>query len=147
MTLGVPDSAGVTAQQTADTVSAHYNDTAGTRRAIRELGDTLACVVVEPLPANIELNAAAPGFLEMLREETTRTGAILLFDEVMTGFRLARRAATNNCAALHPTPRRWAKSSAAASRSAPTAGRRAMMECVAPAGPVYRARVRSAATR
>src|SRR5690606_32015858 len=89
-TLGQPDSAGVTPAQAADTVSARFNDFNGTRHILRELGHDLACVVVEPLPANMGVVPPSPGFLEMLREETQRLGALLIFDEVMTGFRLAR---------------------------------------------------------
>src|SRR5690606_38331593 len=81
-TLGLPDSAGVTPLQTQDTVSANFNDLEGTRNLIRELGYDLAAVILEPLPANMGVSPAQPGLLEMLREETSRLNAVLIFDEV-----------------------------------------------------------------
>jgi glutamate-1-semialdehyde 2,1-aminomutase len=138
MTLGVPDSAGVTPAQTADTVSAHYNDIDGTRRALREIGDDLACVVVEPLPANMGLILPRPSFLEMLREETANLGAVLLFDEVMTGFRVAKGGYQQVCG-VTPDATTLGKIIGGGFPVGAYGGKRAMMECVAPAGPVYQA--------
>jgi glutamate-1-semialdehyde 2,1-aminomutase len=138
MTLGVPDSAGVTPAQTADTVSAHYNDIDGTRRALREIGDDLACVVVEPLPANMGLVLPRPGFLEMLREETANLGAVLLFDEVMTGFRVAKGGYQQLCG-ITPDATTLGKIIGGGFPVGAYGGKRAMMECVAPVGPVYQA--------
>ena len=138
MTLGVPDSAGVTVQQAADTVSAHYNDIDGTRDALRQIGDDLACVVVEPLAANMGLVPPRPGFLEMLREETAALGAVLLFDEVMTGFRLARGGYQQLCG-ITPDATTLGKVIGGGFPVGAYGGKRAMMECVAPAGPVYQA--------
>ncbi len=89
-TLGVPDSAGVTAQQTQNTISANYNDIDGTLGVLRACEGDLAAVIVEPLPANMGVVLPQEGFLAMLREETARQNAVLIFDEVMTGFRSAR---------------------------------------------------------
>jgi glutamate-1-semialdehyde 2,1-aminomutase len=138
MTLGVPDSAGVTAAQTADTVVAHFNDLEGTRRALREIGDDLACVAVEPLPANMGLVQPQLGFLEMLREETERLGAVLLFDEVMTGFRLSRGGFQQLCG-ITPDMTTLGKIIGGGFPVGAYGGKRAIMECVAPAGPVYQA--------
>ena len=138
LTLGVPDSAGVTAAQTADTVVADYNDTESTRAALRTMGNELACVVIEPLAANMGLVPPRPGFLEMLREETQRSGAVLLFDEVMSGFRVARGGFQEICG-ITPDMTTLGKIIGGGFPVGAYGGRREIMECVAPAGPVYQA--------
>jgi glutamate-1-semialdehyde 2,1-aminomutase len=138
LTLGVPDSAGVTTAQTADTISCQYNDIEGTRRVLEELGDDLACVAVEPLPANMGVILPQPGFLEMLREETLKLGAVLLFDEVMTGFRLARGGFQQRCG-ITPDMTTLGKIIGGGFPVGAYGGKRAIMECVAPCGPVYQA--------
>jgi glutamate-1-semialdehyde 2,1-aminomutase len=138
LTLGVPDSAGVTQQQTADTVVASYNDIDGTREAIRQLGNELAGVIVEPLAANMGLVPPRAGFLEMLREETTRSGALLIFDEVMSGFRVARGGFQQLCG-IAPDMTTLGKIIGGGFPVGAYGGRREIMECVAPAGPVYQA--------
>jgi glutamate-1-semialdehyde 2,1-aminomutase len=138
MTLGVPDSAGVTPAQTADTVSATYNDIEGTRALIRELGEELALVAVEPLPANMGLVKPREGFLEMLREETQNTGALLLFDEVMTGFRLAK-GGFQEIVGITPDLTTLGKIIGGGFPVGAYGGRRDIMACVAPSGPVYQA--------
>lgn len=138
MTLGVPDSAGVTAHQTADTLIANYNDIEGTRALIRQWKDELACVAVEPLPANMGLVLPRDGFLEMLREETSKCGAVLLFDEVMTGFRSARGGFQERCG-ITPDVTTLGKIIGGGFPVGAYGGSRALMECVAPAGPVYQA--------
>jgi glutamate-1-semialdehyde 2,1-aminomutase len=138
LTLGVPDSAGVTTAQTADTVSCQYNDIEGTRRVLEELGDDLACVAVEPLPANMGVILPQPGFLEMLREETQKLGAVLLFDEVMTGFRQARGGFQERCG-ITPDMTTLGKIIGGGFPVGAYGGKRAIMECVAPSGPVYQA--------
>ncbi|MDQ3813146.1 MAG: glutamate-1-semialdehyde 2,1-aminomutase [Armatimonadota bacterium] len=138
MTLGVPDSAGVTVSQAADTVSAHYNDIDGTRAALREIGSDLAGVVIEPLAANMGLVPPRAGFLEMLREETAALGAVLLFDEVMTGFRLARGGYQERCG-ITPDATTLGKVIGGGFSVGAYGGKREMMECVAPIGPVYQA--------
>lgn len=138
MTLGVPDSAGVTPAQTRDTVSANYNDLEGTRALIRELGEELALVAVEPLPANMGLVKPRAGFLEMLREETAKVGAILLFDEVMTGFRLAK-GGFQEVVGITPDMTALGKIIGGGLPVGAYGGRREIMECVAPSGPVYQA--------
>ncbi|PQV65449.1 glutamate-1-semialdehyde 2,1-aminomutase [Abditibacterium utsteinense] len=138
MTLGVPDSAGVTPAQTIDTISAHYNAIDETRALIRELGDSLALVVVEPLPANMGLVKPKAGFLEMLREETTKNEAILLFDEVMTGFRLAK-GGFQEVVGIAPDMTTLGKIIGGGFPVGAYGGKREIMECVAPSGPVYQA--------
>ncbi|BCM93404.1 glutamate-1-semialdehyde 2,1-aminomutase [Abditibacteriota bacterium] len=138
LTLGIPDSAGVTPAQTQDTISANYNDIEGTRALIRELGHELACVAVEPLPANMGLVKPKAGFLEMLREETEQTGALLLFDEVMTGFRLAK-GGFQEVVGITPDLTTLGKIIGGGFPVGAYGGRRDIMSCVAPAGPVYQA--------
>ena len=138
MTLGVPDSAGVTPAQTRDTIVANYNDIEGTCALIREHGDALALVAVEPLPANMGLVKPRAGFLEMLREETQKTGAILLFDEVMTGFRLAK-GGFQQVVGITPDMSALGKIIGGGLPVGAYGGRREIMECVAPSGPVYQA--------
>jgi glutamate-1-semialdehyde 2,1-aminomutase len=138
LTLGIPDSAGVTPAQTQDTISANYNDIEGTRALIRELGHELACVVVEPLPANMGLVKPKAGFLEMLREETEQVGALLLFDEVMTGFRLAK-GGFQEVVGVTPDMTTLGKIIGGGFPVGAYGGRRDIMSCVAPAGPVYQA--------
>ncbi len=86
-TLGLPASAGVPAAAVAETVVAPYN-------IVPELGDDVACVIVEPVAANMGLVPPAPGFLEGLRSACDAAGALLIFDEVITGFRLGSGGAT-----------------------------------------------------
>lgn len=138
LTLGVPDSAGVTMQQTADTIVGDFNDLEGTRALIREIGEELACVVTEPLPANMGLVPPQAGFLEMLRAETQKVGALLLFDEVMSGFRVARGGYQEICGIV-PDLTTLGKIIGGGFPVGAYGGRREIMQCVAPSGPVYQA--------
>lgn len=138
LTTGVPDSAGVTPAQTQDTLVCRFNDLEGTREAIRAAGDTLACVAVEPLPANMGLVHPQPGFLEMLREETRRVGALLLFDEVMTGFRSAR-GGYQEVTGVTPDLTTLGKIIGGGYPVGAYGGRREIMAVVSPSGPVYQA--------
>ncbi len=138
LTLGIPDSAGVTPAQTQDTVVANFNDIAGTRNLIRELAHELACVAVEPLPANMGLVKPKAGFLEMLREETQKSGALLLFDEVMTGFRLAK-GGFQEVVGIVPDITTLGKIIGGGFPVGAYGGRCDIMRCVAPSGPVYQA--------
>jgi len=137
-TLGVPDSAGVTPQQTRDTISATYNDIEGTRRVLRELGNDLAAVIVEPLPANMGVILPRTGFLEMLREETEKLNAVLIFDEVMTGFRSARGGFQQRIG-ITPDMTTLGKIIGGGFPVGAYGGKREIMGCVAPSGPVYQA--------
>ena len=92
-TLGLPASAGVPASYAAETLVAPYNDLASVERIVGAYADDLAAVIVEPVAANMGLVPPLPGFLEGLRELTLSAGALLIFDEVITGFRLSRGGA------------------------------------------------------
>ena len=92
-TLGVPATAGVPAGATADTVVGPYNDVDAAARAIERYGEGLACVIVEPVAGNMGVVPPEPRFLETLRELCDASGALLVFDEVITGFRIARGGA------------------------------------------------------
>ena len=138
MTMGVPDSAGVTRAQTQDTIVCDFNDTDGTRQVIRGLGNELACVAGEPLPANMGLVPPREGFLEMLREETQISGAVLLFDEVMTGFRQGLGGFQQRIG-ITPDATTLGKIIGGGFPVGAYGGKREMMECVAPSGPVYQA--------
>src|SRR5690606_14197910 len=88
MTLGIPSSPGVPASVTANTVLVPFNDLAAVERAFAEHGKDIACMAVEPIAGNMGCIPPKPGYLQGLRELCTKYGAVLLFDEVMTGFRV-----------------------------------------------------------
>jgi glutamate-1-semialdehyde 2,1-aminomutase len=92
-TLGIPSSPGVPAAVTADTIVVAYNDVDGTAAAVERFGEGLAAIVVEPVAGNMGCVPPAPGFLEALRALCDASGALLVFDEVITGFRVARGGA------------------------------------------------------
>jgi glutamate-1-semialdehyde 2,1-aminomutase len=128
---GLSGSAGVTTGAVADTRVVPYN-------VVPEVGDDVAAVVVEPVAANMGLVAPVPGFLEGLRAACDRAGALLVFDEVITGFRLARGGAVE---ALGVTPDLWCfgKVIGGGLPLAAFGGRRSTMELLAPLGEVYQA--------
>ncbi len=138
LTLGVPDSPGVPAEVAALTVSAEFNDIAGIRELFRSRGDDIAAVIVEPVVGNMGVVPPAKGFLEALREETTRAGSILVFDEVMTGFRLAWGGAQARFG-ISPDLTCLGKIVGGGMPLAAFGGRRDLMQQIAPAGPVYQA--------
>jgi glutamate-1-semialdehyde 2,1-aminomutase len=92
-TLGVPSTAGVPTGATADTIVAPYNDVDSAARAVERYGEGLACVIVEPVAGNMGVVPPAAGFLEALRDLCDASGALLVFDEVITGFRIAHGGA------------------------------------------------------
>ena len=92
-TLGVPATAGVPSGAAADTIVAPYNDIESAALAVARYGEGLACVIVEPVAGNMGVVPPEPGFLEALRELCDASGALLVFDEVITGFRIARGGA------------------------------------------------------
>ena len=130
-TLGLSGSAGVPAAAVADTVVAPYN-------VVPRLDDAVACVIVEPIAANMGLVVPEPGFLDGLRAECERVGALLVFDEVITGFRVARGGATELCGVL---PDLWCfgKVIGGGLPVGAFGGRREVMASIAPEGPVYQA--------
>lgn len=138
MSSGVPDSAGVTEGCTKDTVSAVYNDLTGIKDLFASMGEEIAAVIVEPVGANMGVVPPKKGFLEGLRELCNQYGSLLIFDEVITGFRLAAGGASEY---FHITPDllTFGKIIGAGMPVGAYGGRRDIMEMVAPAGPVYQA--------
>jgi glutamate-1-semialdehyde 2,1-aminomutase len=138
LTFGNPSSAGVPPEVAAGTVVLDYNDTAQVKKLFAEKGNAIACVIVEPVAGNMNLVLPAPGFLETLREECTRHGALLIFDEVMTGFRVAMGGAQARFA-IRPDLTTLGKVIGGGLPVAAVGGRRDIMQKIAPLGPVYQA--------
>jgi len=138
LTLGVPSSPGVPAGLAEHTITLPFNDADAVRSAFGELGDQLACVIVEPIAGNMNMVPPVPGFLEALREACTKAGAILIFDEVMTGFRVAKGGAQ---AVFDITPdlTTLGKVVGGGMPAAAFGGRADIMSSIAPDGPVYQA--------
>jgi glutamate-1-semialdehyde 2,1-aminomutase len=137
-TLSLPDSAGVPASFTAQTVLAPFNDREAVKQIFSTRGDEIAAVIVEPVPANMGLVAPAPGFLQFLRDITQRAGTVLIFDEVITGFRLAYGGAQMYYGVV-PDMTCLGKIIGGGLPVGAYGGRREIMQMVAPAGPVYQA--------
>jgi glutamate-1-semialdehyde 2,1-aminomutase len=137
-TLGLPASAGVTSNQTADTITVEYNDLAAVQQVFAEVGEQIAAVIVEPVSGNMGLVPPQPGFLERLREVTQQYGALLIFDEVMTGFRVALGGAQERFGVM-PDLTCLGKVVGGGLPCAAYGGRREIMEYVAPLGPMYQA--------
>jgi glutamate-1-semialdehyde 2,1-aminomutase len=129
--LGLPGSAGVTQAAVSDTLVAPYNQ-------VPALDDDTACVIVEPVAANMGLIAPEPGFLEGLRAECDRVGALLIFDEVITGFRVARGGA-QELLGVRPDLTTLGKVIGGGLNVGAYGGRADVMGVVAPLGPVYQA--------
>jgi glutamate-1-semialdehyde 2,1-aminomutase len=137
-TLGLPDSPGVTPATAGDTLTARYNDTASVEALIKEFPDQVACIILEPVVGNMGCVPPADGFLQSLRELCTREGVLLLFDEVMTGFRLAPGGA-QELFGIRPDLTTLGKIIGGGLPVGAYGGRRDIMEMVAPAGPMYQA--------
>jgi glutamate-1-semialdehyde 2,1-aminomutase len=138
LTLGVPTSPGVPPELAAHTVTLSYNDAAQVRAAFAEIGPDVACVIVEPVAGNMNCIPPLPGFLEALREQCTRHGAVLIFDEVMTGFRVAKGGA-QELYGVRPDLTTLGKIVGGGMPVGAFGGRREIMEHIAPLGPVYQA--------
>lgn len=137
-TLGIPASPGVPRGVTADTITVPFNDLAAVEAAVRRHGKGLACVLVEPVMANIGVIPPAPGFLEGLRKLTRRCGALLIFDEVITGFRVAYGGA-QALYGVKPDLTVLGKVIGGGFPVGAYGGARRWMSQVAPEGPVYQA--------
>jgi glutamate-1-semialdehyde 2,1-aminomutase len=137
-TLGLPGSAGVTPATVADTVVVAFNDRAGVEAAFAEHGDDLAAVLVEPIAANMGLVPPEPGFLELLREQCTRAGALLVFDEVITGFRVGIGGA-QAAYGIRPDLSIFGKVLGGGLPLAAVGGPASLLDELAPLGPVYQA--------
>ncbi len=138
MTGSVPDSAGVPAGYAAATLLAEYNDIASVRRLLEENKEQVACIVVEPVAANMGVVPPEEGFLASLREAADANGALLIFDEVITGFRLGLSGAQGYYG-VTPDLSTFGKIVGGGMPLAAYGGRRDIMSCVAPCGAVYQA--------
>lgn len=137
-TLGVPNSAGVPEDYAGLTLVAEYNDLASVESLFKEYPDEIAAIIVEPVAANMGVVAPQPGFLEGLRSLTQQHGSLLIFDEVITGFRVARGGA-QELYGIRPDLTCMGKIIGGGMPVGAFGGRRDIMEMVAPLGPVYQA--------
>lgn len=138
MTAGVPDSAGVPKGCTQDTILAAYNDISGVEQIFSECGSEIAAVIVEPIGANMGVVLPKLGFLERLRSLCTEYGSVLVFDEVITGFRLARGGAQEYYG-IEADLVTYGKIIGGGMPVGAYGGRREIMEVVSPVGSVYQA--------
>ena len=138
LTLGVPTSPGVTAGAAADTIVANYNDLQGLREIFKASGESIAAVIVEPVAGNMGVVPPAPGFLPGLRSITEEYGSLLVFDEVMTGFRVAYGGA-GRLYNVKPDLTCLGKVIGGGLPVGAYGGKREIMEQIAPLGPVYQA--------
>lgn len=137
-TLGLPDSPGVPTSVAANTITCAYNDLEAVKEAFKLYGEDIACVIVEPVAGNMGVVPPLPGFLEGLRQITTEYGSVLIFDEVMTGFRVHY-----NCAQGHfgvtPDLTCFGKVIGGGLPVGAYGGKAELMSQIAPSGPIYQA--------
>ena len=138
LTLGQPDSAGVPPEYTSQTIVLPFNDEDSVESAFAEHGNDIAGVILEPVPANAGLYLPHDGFLEYLRDITSENGALLIFDEVMTGFRLGLSGAQGRFGIL-PDLSCFGKVIGGGLPVGALGGRSEIMDCLSPDGPVYQA--------
>jgi glutamate-1-semialdehyde 2,1-aminomutase len=138
LTFGQPSSSGVPPETAAHTLVLDFNDIAQVEALFKEKGSQIACVIVEPVAGNMNLVLPKPGFLEALRENCSRHGAVLLFDEVMTGFRVALGGAQARYG-IRPDLTTLGKVIGGGLPVGAFGGKREIMEKIAPLGPVYQA--------
>ncbi|MEK6653538.1 MAG: glutamate-1-semialdehyde 2,1-aminomutase [Thermodesulfobacteriota bacterium] len=137
-TLGIPGSPGIPPQLAELTITLPFNDSDAVQNAVARYGDELACIIVEPVAGNMGVVPPRPGFLETLREATHQSGSLLIFDEVITGFRLAY-GGWQNLTGLIPDLTCLGKIIGGGLPVGALGGRREIMEYLAPTGPVYQA--------
>jgi glutamate-1-semialdehyde 2,1-aminomutase len=138
LTFGNPSSAGVPAETAAHTVVLDFNDVSGLEGLFSGKGRDIAAVIVEPVAGNMNLVLPSPGFLEALREQCSKHGAVLIFDEVMTGFRVAQGGAQARYG-IRPDLTTLGKVIGGGMPVGAVGGRRDIMQYIAPLGPVYQA--------
>jgi glutamate-1-semialdehyde 2,1-aminomutase len=138
LTLGVPTSPGVPKALAQHTVTLNFNDADQVREVFRQIGAQIACVIVEPVAGNMNCVPPVPGFLDTLRRECDRSGALLIFDEVMTGFRVALGGA-QALYGVRPDLTTLGKIIGGGMPVGAFGGRRDIMERLAPLGPIYQA--------
>ena len=137
-TLGVPDSPGVPADFAKNTLTAPFNNFEAVKMIMENNGSDIACISVEPVPGNMGVVPSADGFLRMLREITTQYGTLLIFDEVMSGFRVAYGGA-QELYGITPDLTCLGKIIGGGLPVGAYGGRKEIMEKIAPSGPVYQA--------
>ena len=138
LTLGVPSSPGVPASLAEHTLTLNYNDIDQLKETFASLGDQIACIIVEPVAGNMNCIPPVPGFLEALREVCDQSGALLIFDEVMTGFRLGL-AGAQGYYGIKPDLTTLGKVIGGGMPVGAFGGRKDVMSHIAPLGPVYQA--------
>jgi len=138
LTLGVPSSPGVPTGLAEHTITLAYNDADAVCQAFSEFADDIACVIVEPIAGNMNMVPPVAGFLETLREQCTAAGAVLILDEVMTGFRVAKGGA-QSLFGIQPDLTTLGKIVGGGMPAAAFGGRADIMASIAPDGPVYQA--------
>ncbi len=138
LTQGVPSSAGVPAAFAKHTLTLPFNDIAAVEQMLSEVGREVACIIVEPVAGNMNCVPPAPGFLEGLREQCDKHGVVLIFDEVMTGFRVALGGAQAYYG-VTPDLSTFGKIIGGGMPVGCFGGKRVIMEQIAPLGPVYQA--------
>lgn len=138
LTMGVPTSPGVPASLADHTITLTFNDIDSVKQAFDEVGDQIACIIVEPVAGNMNCIPPEPGFLEGLREVCDQYGAVLVFDEVMTGFRVALGGAQAYYG-VKPDLTTLGKVIGGGMPVGAFGGKREIMEKIAPLGPVYQA--------
>ena len=138
LTDAIPDSAGIPKDYSKFTLLANYNDENSVRKIMEQYGDDVACIVVEPVAANMGVVPPKPDFLKFLRDITKQYNSLLIFDEVITGFRLALGGAQEYYG-IEPDLSTFGKIVGGGMPLALYGGRKDIMSCVAPLGPVYQA--------
>ncbi|OBR68478.1 glutamate-1-semialdehyde-2,1-aminomutase [Paenibacillus oryzae] len=137
-TLGLPDSPGVPPGVASGTITVPYNDLESASLAFQKYGEEIACVIVEPIAGNMGVVPPKPGFLEGLRSLTTQYGSLLIFDEVMTGFRVGYGCA-QGLYGITPDLTCFGKVIGGGLPVGAYGGKREFMEMIAPSGPIYQA--------
>ncbi|WP_444908633.1 glutamate-1-semialdehyde 2,1-aminomutase [Microbulbifer sp. TRSA005] len=138
LTMGVPSSPGVPSALADHTITLSYNDADGVRACFDEIGDQIACIIVEPVAGNMNCIPPVPGFLETLREVCDQHGALLILDEVMTGFRVSLTGAQGHFG-IEADLTTLGKVIGGGMPVGAFGGKREIMEQIAPLGPVYQA--------